>query len=211
MFLRFLGDWLSPPRCAACNGALRASAIVFCAACAVSVERCHERASVAAYGEYGGALATSIRRLKYESCPHLARPLGSLLRHLGRESSLRADLVIPVPLHPRKLVERGYNQAALLAHHVAAEVRAPVVTRALARIVDTSVQAELSREARRANVGEAFRVIRPQFVERRSVLLVDDVATTGSTLAACEAALRDAGAGSVSSVVIARAMKLTSS
>jgi ComF family protein len=157
-----------------------------------------------AFGHYGGALATAIRRLKYEDRPYLARPLGELLRGACRVARLRADVVVPVPLHPHRLVERGYNQAALLAAHVARELGVSLVTTALARQIDTAPQAKLSGTQREANLATAMGVSSPVAVEGRVVVVVDDVSTTGATLRACRGALLAAGARRVMGVVLAR-------
>jgi ComF family protein len=204
-----VGDFLSPPRCAACDAGVSRRQ-VFCAPCAASVERCstpREGASCdaveLAFGYYGGALAQAIRRLKYEDRPDLARPLGELLRGACRAANLRADMLVPVPLHPRRLVERGYNQCALLAARVATEIDAPLVVSALTRIVDTQPQASLPRDGRRVNVASVFGAA-PASVKGRMVGLLDDVSTTGSTLAACRQALVSAGSRVVVGIVLAR-------
>ena len=205
--MRLLGDLLSPPRCAACEGAV-SRRHVFCVTCAATVERARQTArrdGVVAFAWYGGALATCIRRFKYEDRPDLARPLGELLRGACRAPSLRADVVVPVPLHAYRLVERGYNQAALLAAHAATQLGAPLVTRALARVLHTVPQVELSGEGRRSNVAGAFRVMHRTSIEGRRIVLVDDVSTTGATLDACRDALFAAGARTVTGLVLARA------
>jgi ComF family protein len=216
--MRLLGDLLSPPRCAACESAVPRKH-VFCAACAASVESCAAAGARAgasalagdevdpvdvAFGYYGGALATAIRRLKYEDRPHLARPLGELLRGACRTAETRADAVLPVPLHPRRLATRGYNQAALLAAHVANELGAPLRTSVLARAIDTVPQVELSGDGRHDNVGNAFVVGPRALLEGRTFALVDDVSTTGATLRACRRALLAGGAGRVIGLVLAR-------
>jgi ComF family protein len=157
-----------------------------------------------AFGHYGGALATAIRRFKYEEAPYLARPLGALATMAWLECRLRADVIIPVPLHPRRLAMRGYNQSALLGAHMAAHLRVPLVTNALARVADTPPQAELSREARLSNVACAFRVTRPELFRGREVAIIDDVCTTGATLHACGERILEAAATRVTSVVVAR-------
>jgi ComF family protein len=195
---------LAPPRCAACDAPVPRLA-VFCAPCASTVEPGGSEGD-AAFG-YGGAVAQAIVRLKYESRPDLARPLGDLLwRWLSpRAATLRGALVVPVPLHPSRLAERGYNQSALLARRVARHLDAPFAPLALARARDTPKQATLDREARLANVAGAFRAREAARVGGRAVLLVDDVSTTGATLAACSHALRAAGARAVATAVVARA------
>jgi ComF family protein len=204
LLLRWLGDLLSPPRCASCSDALVRGRGVFCPACSASVERYESTGDAVAFGQYGGALARAIQSFKYEDSPYLARPLGALLRDACRRSRLRAEIVVPVPLHPRRLAQRGYNQSALLARHVADELAAPLTTHALARVVDTVPQVALPRESRRANVEGAFRARCTGCFEGRTIVLVDDVSTTGATLRACGHALLEVGATRVTSVVVAR-------
>jgi ComF family protein len=205
----WLADLLAPPACAACDARLRRRA-VFCASCAAAVLPAAPRPAEAgappllAFGLFGGALAEAIRRLKYGDRPDLAGPLGHLARQAARAGGVEADLVVPVPLHPARLAARGYNQAALLGGAVAAELSLPLAARALARTRATPPQARLARAARLGNVAGAFRVRRPGAVRGRRVLLVDDVSTTGATLAACAEALRAAGAAEVTALVLAR-------
>jgi ComF family protein len=217
--MQLLGDLLSPPQCAACESAVPRRH-VFCASCAPTVERCAAESAPAggpalaegdevnpvqvAFGYYGGALATAIRRLKYEDRPHLARPLGELLRGACRIAETRAEAVVPVPLHPRRLVARGYNQSALLAAHVAAELRAPLLTSVLARAVDTVPQVALRGEGRHDNVGNAFVVRSSAALRGKTLAVVDDVSTTGATLQACRRALLAGGAKQVVGLVLAR-------
>jgi ComF family protein len=198
---------LAPPRCAACDVPVARRA-VFCAACASTVELASDdRGEAFAAFVYGGAIARAIVRVKYEARPDLARPLGDLLyRALAfHAASLREAVVVPVPLHPSRLAERGFNQSALLGRRLAGHLDAPFAPRALARGRDTPKQANLDRGGRLANIAGAFRARQPERVRSRSVLLVDDVCTTGATLEACSSALIEAGARSVVSAVLARA------
>lgn len=205
---------LGPPTCVACDARVR-SRVVFCPACASTIEPPPEADAIApadprvaptiAFGAFGGALAIALRRLKYQDRPELASPLGHLARQAARQAGLTADLVVPVPLHPRRLVDRGYNQAALIAAEVAVELGAPLAARGLVRLRNTPQQAHLDRAARHCNMREAFRARLPLAIHGRRVVLVDDVATTGATLTACSEALLAAGAASVTAIVIARA------
>ena len=204
-------DLLAPPTCSACDARLRRRS-VFCAACASTIELADldpppGPIPVFARALFGGAVATALRRLKYGDRPDLARQLGSLGRHAAREARIHADLVIPVPLHPARLAERGYNQAALIAAYVARELRLPLEARGLRRTRHTPQQARLDRAARLGNVTGAFQVRSAACVRGRRVVLVDDVATTGATLSACAAALREAGAAEVTAVVVALAAR----
>lgn len=205
MWKRLLGEILSPPACAACDAPVPGTH-VFCAPCARSVTSCESSDEPLAFAAYGGAIAVAIRRLKYEDRPDLARPLAELLRTLCRRARIEADVVVPVPLHPRRLADRGYNQAMLLGGIVAKEIRARALPRALVRVLDTPRQAELAREARFENVASAFSLRHPCSLEGRRILLVDDVSTTGATLEACRQALRPAKPASIRALVLARTL-----
>jgi ComF family protein len=198
---------LSPSRCSACDAPV-ARAVAFCLPCASTVERAaaEDPDALAAF-TYGGAIARAIARLKYEKRPDLARPLGDLLWRAvaPRAAELRRCAVVPVPLHVNRLAERGYNQAALLASRLVERLDAQWWPLALARGRETDRQAVLRKGARETNVEGAFRARRPERLSGATVLLVDDVRTTGATLAACAQALRDAGVVRVATAVVAKA------
>lgn len=192
-------DALSGHRCAACDADVRGRR-VFCEPCATTVLRAPHHGALHVAGEHGGALATAIHRMKYRDRPDLARPLGGLLAG-ALPDTLDTDLVAPVPLHPRRLGHRGYNQSALIASVVAFERHLPHDATALTRVRDTETQAELGRIERRANVAGAFRGTRR--IAGRRILLIDDVTTTGATLSACADAARQAGARNVICAAVA--------
>lgn len=187
---------LAPNRCAACDAETRADA-AFCTPCALTIERTDE---ASAPFVYGGALASAITRFKYLPVPELARPLGALLATEARTRSIDVDVVVPVPLHPTRLFERGFNQAALLARPVARALGVAFLPRALRRTRITAKQADLDRSARLENVAGAF-VARDRMTQR--ILLIDDVRTTGATQDACANALRAAGCPHVQCLVLA--------
>jgi ComF family protein len=199
-----VGALLAPERCAACDVRVPMRR-AFCKACASTlVPAPPGEAGIAAFA-YGGAIAEAITRFKYGRRPDLARPLSDLLRRAARPLASGVDLVVPVPLHPTRLVERGYNQAALLARPLAVELRAGFAPRALERLRDTPRQASLGRASREANVLGAFRARACRTLAGRVVVLVDDVETTGATLSACARALEEAGARVAGTAVLARA------
>ncbi|MCK6529444.1 ComF family protein [Myxococcota bacterium] len=161
-----------------------------------------------AWGRYEGGLRDLIRRLKYPGRRDLAPPLAALLLDVA-ETELpldRYDVVTPVPLHPDRLAERGFNQSGLLCRPVAASAGLPV-HRDLVRVLPTGSQVGLPAEARRGNVAGAFALRRGAEGRMRgaAVLLVDDVVTTGATGSACAALLKEAGASRVDLISVARA------
>jgi ComF family protein len=155
-------------------------------------------------GTYAPPLAPAIRRFKFEGHAELAPELASLLagplRHVGIGPGVS---FVPVPLHRARLVERGFNQSALLASALARTSGGRFVPRALERRRATSQQARLGRLEREANVQAAF--VARKRGEGRQAVLVDDVVTTGATALACLRTLRQAGFEVSAVVALARA------
>ena len=140
-----------------------------------------------------------IHGLKYADRLEARQLLGRWLVEAGRELFQGADLIIPVPLTRWRLMRRQFNQAAILAHEVAAATDIPADALVLAKIKSTPTQVGLTRDQRRLNVQGAFAVAerRRAEVSGRKMLLIDDVITTGSTVEACARALLAAGAARV--------------
>jgi len=222
-------DVLLPPRCvgcgrrgaqvcAACVSELRPLGSNVCPRCGMpSTEgrvcrRClgketSLRAVLAGYA-FEGTIRAAILAFKYRARTRLGPFLTGALAAPLTYRPLTIDLVVPVPLSAERLRLRGFNQAELLAHPLAAGRGWPVATDALTRIRDTRQQTELPARERLGNVAGAFGVPRPEAVSGKRVLLVDDVCTTGATLAACAAPLRDAGAEGVWGIVVARDIRV---
>jgi len=159
--------------------------------------------AVFAYGEYEGPLRKLIHVFKYGGVKPLASQLGQLLNGaLPREQ--RFDVIVPMPLHWQKRLERGFNQSELLARWVSKRTGIPL-TEGLKRRKHTDPQAGLTRAQRRTNVAGAFEVKHRSDIEGRHVLLIDDVLTTGATASACSAVLKRAGAKRVTVLTLARA------
>jgi ComF family protein len=159
-----------------------------------------------AFGYYGSVLRRVIQALKFDGRRDLTVILAPLLASTFLEvwSPADFDLVVPIPLHPRRERERGYNQATLLAAPFGRTVGLPVNARALNRNRNTSPQVGLSDADRAHNVKHAFDCARPALVKGRRILLIDDVMTTGSTMASACDALLDEGAKRVSALTLAR-------
>lgn len=187
-----------PPACRRCG---QTAAGGDCRACAVAPP---VAAAVRAATRFEGPIRQAIHRLKYGNLTAVAPALAELLAAAYREAGWSVDLVVPVPLHPARRRQRGYNQAERLARPLAAALGLPLTPRALRRVRATADQIGLDAAGRRANVAGAFAVAQPASVAGRTVLLVDDVATTGCTLDAGARALLDSGAAHVYALVLAR-------
>lgn len=157
---------------------------------------------------YGGPLLRALARLKFNGQRAWAGPLGAVLSAspvLGRGW----DALVPVPLHPTRLRERGYNQAALLARFARRQLpspRPPLRPGWLERPRATAPQHRLPAAERLENLRGAFAVPQPALVQGRRMLLVDDVTTTGATLAAARSALQQAGAADVGALALLRTL-----
>jgi ComF family protein len=161
-----------------------------------------------AAGFHDGPLKAAIHSLKYRGKLQLARPLGSLLRAARQRHWPDAvwELILAVPLHGRRLRQRGFNQADLLISRGGGEKETVFSHRrgVLLRSRATAPQAGLDRAARRENIRGAFRVADPAAVNGRRILLVDDVLTTGATAEECARVLLRAGAAQVDLLTLSR-------
>jgi ComF family protein len=226
-------DLLAPPSCPGCGAGLFSSSeptSSFCDSCELAIaprdpagcascdqpnqgrglcRACRRKltplTSIAATFDYEGPIAAALQSLKYQGRDDRLRPLAR--RWLAEWSppwqAFGNHLILPVPLHPRRLAARGFDQSWLLAREVAKSIGAQARARALRRIRATPPQVGLGRAAREINVRGAFAA--DDTVAQREILLIDDVTTTGSTLRACAEALMQAGARSVRALVVARA------
>ena len=153
---------------------------------------------------FEGLMRRAVHELKYNNFKALGSPLARLLAEYLRARPLPREVLVPVSLHPRRLRERGYNQASILVHELGRLINLPVVEGLLLRLKDTPAQARAATaEVRRRNVAEAF-ACRDGQLRGEKVLLIDDVCTTGATLDSCAVALKKAGAGSVWGLTLAR-------
>lgn len=156
---------------------------------------------------YAGAITDLILALKYRKAFELAVPFGKALAAEGWMAGFgAADLVVPVPLTPKRHIERGYNQAALIGKEVASLLGLPFSARVLKRVRWSEPMGHKSRRARVKEVEGAFEVARPDLVLGRRVILVDDVVTTGATASECARVLKACGATWVGVLSVARAV-----
>ena len=209
-----LGWWLAPPRCVLCGSAGAAARLDLCVHC---LRRLPVQAAAVRFDEpafdallapwhYGYPVDAMLRALKFQGELAHGRVLGSLL---GRQrlslSRALPSLVVPMPLHPARLAERGYNQARELAAAAANACALPLDCHLLNRIRNTRPQTRLDRVSRRNNMRSAFACTRQ--VDGQDVALVDDVTTTGATARAAAIALRAAGVRRLEFWVAARVVR----
>ena len=156
---------------------------------------------------YEGAVRTAIYQFKYGCKRTMGDALGPLLARFAKTWTHQANdfLTVPVPLHAKRLRNRGFNQSLLLSAHVARRLQSDLDFLSLKRIKYTLPQTGLKRDERRKNVWRAFQVVQPAVFKKRDILLVDDVATTGNTLNECARVLKRAGGRKVFCLVLARA------
>ena len=189
---------LKPPCCRVCS---TPGDFARCQTCAESVRQFD---GIRAPFRYAGTIRQAILALKYGGIKAAAPQLGDLLANYLEESPLPGEIVAPVPMHTRRLRERGYNQAELLARRVARHCNLRYEEGLLFRTRQVQPQAGIGSAAQRAvNVADSIGVSADGMVAGAGIILVDDVATTGSTLETCAAALKQAGAATVWGLTLA--------
>jgi ComF family protein len=232
-FFRGLVDIITPPKCLSCRGDVLdgASLCTACWQKLTYLEDpvCNVLGTPFAYDEGPGALSAAaladpppwdrgraavvfddaakglVHALKYRDSTEAGLFMARMMARAGRDLLSEADVVIPVPLHRSRLWKRRFNQAAFLAQPLAAEAGKSFATDILVRQLATRQQVGLSAEERRKNVRKAFTVPfeKMALISGKTIMLVDDVRTTGATLAACSAALKKAGAARINVLTFA--------
>lgn len=218
----FLNDSPSPPFCTTCLSGIHHISSPQCTRCGIPFPDSHgenhlcgecisteQPFSIArALGKYEGTLLTAIHRFKYGRKISAGTALGRIMAHRTCRSHDFEDfsLVIPVPLHTKRLRERGFNQSVILAREIARAHNIPLNLSSLERKVDTQQQTQLKKNERGQNVRGAFALTKPGPIEGKKILLIDDVFTTGSTVRECARVLIRNGAKEVAALTVARAI-----
>lgn len=218
-------DWLYPPVCAGCGepgyrlcpkcrGKINFFQGNLCEICGRPIDKpgalckaCDTAPppydALRSLAKYEGAMRACIHSLKYDHNQSLGEYFSKDLLNCIKLENWTLDMVIPVPLSPLRIKERGYNQSALIARPLAMALSLRYQPYALKRIRNTQSQVELTAEKRRINVAGAFQAV-PELVKDKVVLLVDDVTTTGSTINECTRELKSVGARAVYCITLAR-------
>ena len=223
-FLDSLLDFVYPPLCISCNRLLKSSRDHVCGECWSAIAPAardlplfiETRDKLVLSGavddlvslfvfEKEGPFQNIAHALKYAGVQQIGFELGRRLGYRIREEGVQADMIVPVPLHRRKLRERGYNQAALIARGISEICHIPLCEDAVVRMRWTETQTTLSKQERRRNVQDAF-TCKSLCVKRKRVIVIDDVITTGATIEAVAVALKEIGAVEIvaASAAIAR-------
>lgn len=155
---------------------------------------------------YKGAVTKLIKNFKYDGKLYISKTLGNFIVECYIQNNLNCNFVLPVPLHANRLKKRGFNQAELLCHSLQEKLHLPIYSDVIVRERDTPFQTRLGRKGRRKNVDEAFRVVNRKICKGATILLVDDVYTTGATLSECAEELFSAGAKAVYCITVAHTM-----
>ena len=201
-------QWIVPPFCTVC-GSPFASPEAGEHPCGTCRTKRRYFTTARALGSYQGVLQEAIHRWKYEERMSLTRLFGQWmtegLQRFWEFSSF--DLLIPVPLHARRLRERGFNQALLLAAEISQKTGIPCEKRLLLKSKPTVPQIHLSGREREKEIKGAFRVAHEDRIQKKVILLIDDVFTTGATVNECSKVLLASGAQRVDVLTLAHAMK----
>lgn len=223
---RFFEDFaglLYPPLCITCNRRLVTQEKFICLHCLYDLPRTHfhsdeenkiaqlfwgrvhvDHATSWLFFRKGSHYQTLIHYLKYKGLKEIGEEMGKLFGDELRNTPFQeSDVVVPVPLHPRKLRQRGYNQSEWIARGIASSLNKSLMVNNLTRDVFTNTQTRKNRFERWQNVEGIFNVRDPSAVVQKHILVVDDVITTGSTLEAAVDVLLHAGAGKVSVATLA--------
>ncbi|MEO1400204.1 MAG: ComF family protein [Cyanobacteria bacterium J06635_1] len=214
------------PSCSLCQRPAARSA--FCVDCDQQIQSCrwahHDYRvptplPVIAWGTYSGPLKRALHQLKYQNCPEIAAPLGTDLGRLWqqawsqktalqRQVQGRQIVVVPIPLHPERLSQRGYNQAELIAQGFCRLTGLPCLGRGLLRVRATEAQHQFGLTTRQSNLRSAFRLGPDWTLDRMSsaVLLIDDIYTTGATAQAAATELQQSGLKVLGMATVARAI-----
>jgi ComF family protein len=202
--------WLLRSPCLLCDRPLASGhSALLCGRCQSQLQDCHrDRASQRTanhlvWGHYHDSLRRLMHQLKYQNQPTIAQIFGPLLAQLCRAYALPRLTIVPIPLHPAKQASRGYNQAELIARSLQQFTGMPHYPHLLQRPKATTAQHGLSLTDRQANLEAAF-TIAPQRRPKFPILLVDDIYTTGATIAATTDCLEQAGYPVWGSIVVAR-------
>jgi ComF family protein len=219
--MKWVSDFINllyPNTCKACDGILQGDEKTICINCIMTLPYSTDTREVEQrfWGKLPikeiitllkfskqGKVQTLLHRLKYKNSPEIGELLGEMIGQKIQKEKIVIDLLIPIPMHPEKQKQRGYNQAEQIAIGIENQTGIKMEMMALIKSKQSISQTKKSREERSKNVENLFELINPDLIKDKTVGLVDDVLTTGATLEACGRILLNAGAKEISLITIA--------
>lgn len=195
-------DYIVPPWCEICGIPNTENVCIDCAT------NPPQYGKLRTIGNYRGALQQLIHLYKFEKRTNLVKYLVQLIiTNFPNDLTLdEYDYILPIPIHKRRLRERGFNQTVLLADHISKQSNNPILTNALIREKNTSPQSSLDREARQTNIIGAFALRRSEIIRNKKILVLDDVYTTGATVREVVKVLWTADPMDIDVLTLARAL-----
>ena len=224
---RYFFNLLYPNLCRLCNTHLVGNEELICTSCRMALPKTYfntfdmELLATRLYGQIrfdhvlaylkfykSGITQSLLHQLKYDNCPEIGDMAGRWFGHMLVEKNLVStfDIVVPVPLHKKKLHQRGYNQSERIAVGIAESSGINLALKSLVRTRMNESQTNKSRVERWQNVENIFTVRKPELIKDKRILLIDDVITTGATIESCAIALEKSNAKSISAGALAMAM-----
>jgi len=199
--------YINFPYCQRCGIPLDSSRYDLCYSCKTISPFFNISRSI---GVYEGVLKKALQAFKFKGKKELGEPLGKIMVNYLVSAPFKLDwcginLVLPVPLHEKRLQNRGYNQAELLGEIISASLGIPLDTQSLIRSKNTKPQFSLNKIERQKNMQDAFQVCDPGSIKNKQILLIDDIYTTGLTVCECTKVLLQAGALRVNILTLSRA------
>lgn len=199
-------DFISSPNCTICSTPMPHSSAspLICGTCLNSPPNYHRARSLFSYDENSKRIIT---RLKYYDKTHIAKHVSQWLYNRQQDFICESELIIPVPLHKKRLNSRKFNQSTLIAKHLSKKTNIPFIADALIRTKNSTPQTNLTFKQRTKNLNNCFIQNPKRNIQNKRVLLVDDVITTGTTVYQCTKTLLKAGAKEVNVLTVAKTCK----
>lgn len=214
MYLRDLIYFLYPKRCILCGKKVNENSSYACEKCFNIIKYISNKEVCSIVSDmyfdklislflYKGIIREKILEFKFRDKPHLGRAFAEFLSKILKETNLDIDIVIPVPMHYKRFLERGYNQSSILAKEISKNIGIKCRGNILRKVQKSAVQSTLNLKQRKMNILNTYGVINKNKILNKNVLLVDDIYTTGATVNECSRVLKENGASKVYVVTIA--------
>ncbi|MCX5749306.1 MAG: ComF family protein [Candidatus Saganbacteria bacterium] len=201
-FLSYLLNFLFPSKCYVCGNI---DGKPFCFSCQNKIKFiCETKDNTTFITEYSGVIKKAIKCLKFRKKRRIAEVLGNIIAE--NAPRVKADCIIPVPLHENRHKQRGFNQSEMISGPLSVKLDAPVYSNVLIRKKETKPQFGLHKNERLKNIKGAFSMINRGMIFNKNIILIDDIYTTGATINECSKTLLDNGAKNVRSILLSKAV-----